>query len=75
MKYGLRVMPKKDVLDSQGRAVKKILERASFSLKECRVGRYIEIESDRSKEELMKMADYVLYNSLTEDIHIDEVEV
>ena len=75
MKYGLRVMPKKDVLDSQGRAVKKVLEHAGFSLEECRVGRYVEIESEKSKGELLKMADYVLYNPLIEDIHIHEVDV
>lgn len=73
MKYGLKVMPKKDVLDSQGRAVMQVLERAGFSLTECSVGRYVEIESDKSKEDLLKMADYVLYNPLIEDIVISEV--
>jgi len=74
MKYGLKVMPKKDVLDSQGRAVKQVLERAGFSLSECKVGRYVEIESDKSKDELVKMADYVLYNPLIEDLVVSEVE-
>jgi len=73
MKYGLKVMPKKDVLDSQGRAVKKVLERAGFSLEECRVGRYVEIESDKTKDEILKMSNYVLYNPLIEDVHISEV--
>ncbi len=74
MKYGIRVMPKKDVLDSQGRAVKQVLERGGFSLSECKVGRYVEIESEKNKDELLKMADYVLFNPLIEDIEVFEVE-
>ncbi|MGH1468636.1 MAG: phosphoribosylformylglycinamidine synthase subunit PurS [Bdellovibrionales bacterium] len=71
-KYGIKVMPKKDVLDSQGRATELVLSKAGFSLDECKVGKYIEIETASTKEDLMKMAEYVLYNPLVEEISITE---
>lgn len=70
MKYGIKVMPKKDVLDSQGRATELVLSKAGFKLNDCKVGKFIEIETESSKEELMKMAEYVLFNPLVEEITI-----
>lgn len=71
-KYGIKVMPKKDVLDSQGRATELVLTKAGFTLNECKVGKYIEIETTSTREELLKMAEYVLYNPLVEEISINE---
>ena len=73
MKYGIKVMPKKDVLDSQGRAAELVLLKAGFSLDECKVGKFIEIETKSSKDDLMKMAEYVLFNPLVEEITIQEI--
>lgn len=70
MKYGIKVMPKKDVLDSQGRATGQVLSQAGFELKDCKVGKFIEIETELSQDELKKMADYVLFNPLIEEIEI-----
>lgn len=72
MKYGIKVMPKKDVLDSQGRATEKVLSQAGFELSSCKVGKFIELETEASAEEIKKMADYVLYNPLIEEIQIKE---
>jgi phosphoribosylformylglycinamidine (FGAM) synthase PurS component len=71
-KYGIKVMPKKDVLDSQGRATEQVLKKAGFSLSDCKVGKFIEIETSSTKEEISKMAEYVLYNPLIEEIFIQE---
>ncbi len=73
MKYGIKVMPKKDVLDSQGRATELVLEKAGFSLNDCKVGKFIEIETESSKKEILEMAEYVLFNPLVEQISIEEV--
>ncbi len=70
VKYGIKVMPKKDVLDSQGRATKLVLSKAGFSLQECKVGKYIEIKTTCTKIDILKMAEYVLYNPLIEEISI-----
>lgn len=69
-KYGLKVMPKKDVLDSQGRATENVLKNAGFTIDACKVGKFIEIETTSTKEEVLKMAEYVLYNPLIEEIQI-----
>lgn len=68
--YEIKVLPKKEVLDSQGRATQKVLEQGGFSLSRCSVGRYIEIECAESIEEIKKMANYVLFNPLIEDIEV-----
>jgi len=73
MKYGVKVMPKKDVLDSQGRATELVLKKAGFDLSDCKVGKFIEIETSSSKEELVKMSEYVLFNPLVEEIFISEL--
>ena len=68
--YEIKVLPKKEVLDSQGRATQKVLEKGGFTLGRCSVGRYIEIECSQSADEIKKMANYVLYNPLIEDIEV-----
>jgi len=73
VKYGVKVMPKKDVLDSQGRATELVLSKAGFKLTDCKVGKFIEIDTTSSKEDLMKMAEYVLFNPLVEEIFISEL--
>lgn len=78
MKFGIQVLPKKEVLDSQGRAVEDVFKREGFNLKSCTVGKYIEIElSETSEEEALKqikkMSEYVLYNPLIENIEISKI--
>lgn len=73
MKYGIRVLPKEEVLDSQGRAVQGVLEKKGFDLSQCKVGRYIVLETDSGKEQIREMADYVLFNPLIEQIEIEEL--
>ncbi|RME14677.1 MAG: phosphoribosylformylglycinamidine synthase, purS protein [Bdellovibrio sp.] len=76
MKVGVRVMPKKDVLDSQGRAVEKTLKHHGKQLLGCRVGKFIELEIDaKDKEEALRKAqeitEFVLYNPLIESYELE----
>lgn len=77
MKIGVRVMPKSEVLDSQGRAVEKTLLHNGKGVASCRVGRYIELnvdEIDQTKAlaKARDIAEFVLFNPLTE---VYEIEV
>lgn len=76
MKLGVRVMPKTEVLDSQGRAVEKTLSHHGKMVESCRVGRYIELSIDegdknRAMAKAQEIAEFVLYNPLTEMYEIE----
>ncbi len=80
MKIGVRIMPKNEVLDSQGRAVERTLKqnKKAFAekLKGCRVGKYVLLEvdeADKSKAiaRATEIAEFVLYNPLTETYEIE----
>lgn len=65
MKFGIQVLPKPEVLDSQGRAVENVFRKEGFSLKSCTVGKYVEIEltdikEDEALQQIKKMSEYVL---------------
>ena len=79
MKVGIKVLPRKEVLDTQGRAVEKLLKHNGKSVEECRVGKFIEIDVNaNSREEAEKsvreIADYVLYNPLIETYELEIYE-
>ena len=76
MKVGVKVLPRKEVLDSQGRAVEKTLDHQGMAVQGCRVGRYVELEIDTdNKEEALakakQIAEFVLYNPLVESFEIE----
>lgn len=78
LKFAVQVLPKPEVLDSQGRAVENLLIKEGFQLNSCRVGKYIELEVEGSDEKqalenLKKMSEYVLYNPLIEKIEIKKI--
>lgn len=80
MKWGIRIMPREVLLNSQGRAVESLLKQNSFQLNSCRVGRYIELdmtaESDEaSQAEIKKMLDFALYNPLIETYSIERLNL
>jgi len=79
MLIGVRVLPRKEVLDTQGRAVEQTLKSHGFELSQCRVGKYIEIEVPESSEQkafekIRSMADFVLYNPLIETYELEKVQ-
>lgn len=74
MKIMVKVMPRKEVLDSQGRAVEETLQRLGFKMDQVRVGKCIELDLDGSKEEALaeakKIAEKVLHNPLIETFEV-----
>jgi phosphoribosylformylglycinamidine (FGAM) synthase PurS component len=41
--FGITVMPRREVLDTQGRAVEETLKREGEPVTSCRVGRFVEL--------------------------------
>ena len=77
MKAKIIVMPKKTVLDPQGKTVKHALESMSFKgIKDVRVGKFIEIElsgGDKAalKKKMDKACDDLLSNPVIEEYRIE----
>lgn len=79
MKVGVRILPRPEVLDTQGRAVGATLKQNGMALENCRVGKYIEIDviasdKDEALGKVKKMAEYVLYNPLIETFTLENLE-
>lgn len=78
MKFALKILPKPEVLDTQGRAVQSALQSHGFKLDECHVGKYIVLEVPASnpqegKQMAEAMAKKGLYNPLIENYQLEEV--
>lgn len=78
MKFGVKVMPREVILDTQGRAVETTLRANAHQLDSCRVGKYIELEvpvSDEAegRERVRKMTEFVLFNPLIETFQIERL--
>lgn len=75
MKIGVKIMPRKEVLDVQGRAVAKTLNAHNGEVLHCQVGRYVELDFDmdeiHSLEQAKKMANLVLCNPLVETFELE----
>ncbi len=78
MKIGVRIMPRKDVLDSQGRAVERSISQMGMKIVNCRVGKYIVLDFDFSSvdeamKEARRIADDVLHNPLIESYELEKL--
>jgi phosphoribosylformylglycinamidine (FGAM) synthase PurS component len=78
MKIGVKVMPRNEVLDTQGRAVENTLRNNGSKLNACQVGRYIVLDlPDGDEASAMKsakdMAELVLYNPLLETFELEKL--
>lgn len=78
MKIGVKVMPRKEVLDTQGRAVENTLRQHGRRLNACQVGRYIILDlPEGSDEQAMtqarEMAETVLHNPLIETFELERL--
>ena len=76
MKLGVRIMPKLEVLDSQGRAVEQTLKHNGKEISQCRVGKFVELEIDETDKDKAiakahEIAEFVLYNPLTESYEVE----
>ena len=76
MKALVKIMPKKGVLDPQGKAIENSLKQLGFSqIKEVTQGKIIEIEIDSDNEKdareiLEKVSNKLLANLVIEDYEI-----
>jgi phosphoribosylformylglycinamidine synthase subunit PurS len=70
MKAKIIVMPKRTVLDPQGKTVKNALESLNFKgIKDVRVGKFIEIELEGgNKMELQKKIDKACHDLLSNPV-------
>ncbi len=76
MKIAVKVMPRKEVLDTQGRAVENILNEHGQKLNTCTVGKYIVLdlqETDQSQalKRAGEMAEMILHNPLIETFELE----
>lgn len=78
MKIGVKVMPRREVLDTQGRAVENTLRQNGKKLNACQVGRYIVLDlpdGDEAKAmaSAKEMAELVLHNPLIESYELERL--
>lgn len=75
----LKILPKKEILDVQGRALAQILKQNEKPVQECRYGKCIQLlmDIDNSKEsydqvihQAKEIAKYVLFNPLIENCEV-----
>ena len=77
MKSLVKIMPKKGVLDPQGKAIKNALKTLGFDqVKNVRQGKFIEIELDEkdpkvAEKQVSKMSEQLLANTVIENYQID----
>jgi phosphoribosylformylglycinamidine synthase PurS subunit len=78
MKFGVKVMPREVILDTQGRAVEQTLKLHQKAISSCRVGKYVELEvgsTDESegRRQVQEIAELVLCNPLIEKYEIQKL--
>ncbi len=72
-KYTVIVMPRKDILDPEGKAIRRVArDYLGFDVGEIRVGKYFEIESNASRDVIEKLARNILSNEVVEDYRVIE---
>ncbi|MCB0309446.1 MAG: phosphoribosylformylglycinamidine synthase subunit PurS [Bdellovibrionales bacterium] len=76
MKIAVKVLPREEVLDSQGRAVEKTLEHNNMAVDHCRIGKYIvldfsEDDVTKAKEKATEIANSLLHNPLIEQFELE----
>jgi phosphoribosylformylglycinamidine (FGAM) synthase PurS component len=77
-KFGIRIMPREVILDTQGRAVEQTLKLSGQNGVGVRVGRFVELEIDGDESQALKTAEKiakdVLHNPLIETFTIQKAE-
>jgi phosphoribosylformylglycinamidine synthase len=76
MKIGVKILPKNEVLDTQGRAVEGTLKSHNKPVNQARVGKYVQLdisESDQAKAlaKAKEITEFVLYNPLIENYELE----
>jgi phosphoribosylformylglycinamidine synthase subunit PurS len=78
MRIGVKILPKNEVLDTQGRAVESTLRANKHPLSQCRVGKYVQLDLEEADEgkallKAKEMVEFVLYNPLIETYELEVV--
>jgi phosphoribosylformylglycinamidine (FGAM) synthase PurS component len=78
MRIGVRIMPRKDVLDSQGRAVERSISQMGMKISSCVVGKYIILDFQSMNQtqamlEAKKIAEDILHNPLVESFELEAI--
>jgi len=73
---GLKILPKTEVLDVQGRAIAETLKRRGYSIADCHYGKLIRLKMKmNSREEALDqakgIAESLLCNSLVENYELE----
>lgn len=79
MRIGVKILPKNEVLDTQGRAVEGTLKAHKRDVNSCRVGKYVQLDIPELTEEkalakAKEIAEFVLYNPLIETFELEVVQ-
>jgi phosphoribosylformylglycinamidine synthase subunit PurS len=77
-KMGVRIMPRAEVLDTQGRAVEMTLKQKGFTVDDCKVGRYVVLNIDSKNKtdaetQAKKISESLLCNMLIETYQVEEL--
>ena len=78
-KMGVRIMPRTEVLDTQGRAVEMTLKQKGYHLSDCKVGRYVTLSLEArdkadAEAQAKKISEDLLCNMLIETYAIEELK-
>ncbi len=76
MKVGVKILPRNEILDTQGRTIQKSLEQNGQTLAGCRMGKYIELnietcEPQEALQKARKVTESTLYNPLIESYELE----
>ena len=79
MRIGVKILPKNEVLDTQGRAVESTLKAHNRAVAQCRVGKYVQLDVDGADEKAAlakakEIAEFVLYNPLIETYELEVIK-
>ena len=78
MKFAVKVLPKPEVLDTQGRAVQQTLQGHGFAIDQCQVGKYIVLNVSstnmtEAEKQARSMVEKGLYNPLIENYELEKL--
>ncbi len=78
MKWGIKILPREVLLDTQGRAVQDYLNQSSVQVVQCRIGKYIVLDLKQSdvaasKKKAVEIVEQTLINPLIETYTIESL--
>lgn len=78
MKWGIKILPREVLLDTQGRAVQDYLNQGTVTVNQCRIGKYIVLDLKQtdaiaSKKKAVEIVEQTLINPLIETYTIESL--